>query len=124
MAGSVTKLLGHQQERKPHVLRGFWRGKHVRQTAARRGTGRCVEPQFALAATTTRTSLLNVKTIVWYGVSVKGVAGEQGVCGRMAERDARHVPASANHCQSRARLLAGLCSGQVRYDIVASFRQS
>jgi hypothetical protein len=42
MVGSVTKL-GHQQERKPHVLRGFWRGKHVRQqqTAVRRGTGRC-----------------------------------------------------------------------------------
>jgi hypothetical protein len=48
-----------------------------------------VEPQFALAATT---SLLNVKTIVWYGVSVKGVAVEQRAYGRMAERDARHVP--------------------------------
>jgi hypothetical protein len=30
--------------------------------------GHSVEPQFALAATT---SLLNVKTIVWYGVGVK-----------------------------------------------------
>jgi threonine/homoserine/homoserine lactone efflux protein len=76
MAGSVTKL-GHQQERKPHVLRGFWRGKHVRQqqTAADSSKtsdwtlrGHSVEPQFALAATT---SLLNVKTIVWYGVGVK-----------------------------------------------------
>jgi hypothetical protein len=47
-----------------------------------------VEPQFALAATT---SLLNVKTSVWYGMSEKGVAGEQRVYGRMAERDARHV---------------------------------
>ena len=41
MAGSVTKL-GHQQERKPHVRSGFWRGTyraHVRQQHSKQQEG-------------------------------------------------------------------------------------